>query len=134
MSEIFSASAALVGSDAASDNARALRRESREAASQGYRNEEAQRREARQYMGTAAAMIAETGSAGGSSEKLLQQNELLAELDALNIRYGGLQRRKQLRSAAKSQDSSALGSLLDAGGSLLLAFHPRSSTRSLLNI
>lgn len=103
-------------------NAAALKREARIAASQGYRDEEAQRREGRQFMGLAAAALAESGGTGVQGEALLRQSEALAELDALNIRYGGLQRRRALNQQARQEGSLATQSYLSAGAGLAAAF------------
>src|SRR3990167_10916399 len=54
---------------------------------QTNRDEESQRREARQIIGKQAASMAQAG--GGGDEGLLRQSAINAELDALNIRYAG---------------------------------------------
>jgi len=52
--------------------------------------EAAQRREARALLARQAAAISESGTGEGGSNALIQaQDAALAELDALNLRYGG---------------------------------------------
>lgn len=71
-------------------NAAALGQQAHVAQSQAYADEEAQRRAARQVMGTQAAAVAQAGGgSGGTTAKLVEQSAIAAELDALNIRYGG---------------------------------------------
>lgn len=54
------------------------------------RNEEAQRRDANSIQARSRAALAEAGlSNTGSTARLVQQGDVDAELDALNIRYGG---------------------------------------------
>lgn len=66
-------------------------------------DEEAQRRKARQFMGDQAASIAQAGiGTGGTAANVIQQSALLAELDALNIRYGGQLKRAGLLTQAKA--------------------------------
>ncbi len=66
---------------------------------QGLADEEAQRREGRQAIGKLAASMAE---AGGVDEGVLKQSTVLAELDALNIRYGAALEAKGLKRSATS--------------------------------
>ncbi len=78
----------------------AIRRAQAEASTeQGGRDEEAQRREGRQAIGKLAASMAE---AGGVDEGVLKQSTVLAELDALNIRYGAALEAKGLSRLATS--------------------------------
>ncbi len=80
--------------------AAAIRRAQAEASTeQGGRDEEAQRREGRQAIGKLAASMAE---AGGVDEGVLKQSTVLAELDALNIRYGAALEAKGLSRSATS--------------------------------
>lgn len=82
------------------NDARALRRQAAVAREQALRDEEAQRREARQVLGMQAAAMAQAG--GGIDEGLLRQSAVLAELDALNIRYRGAMESQGLLSQAKA--------------------------------
>lgn len=77
-------------------------------------DEEAQRRQGRQVIGAQAAAMAEAG--GGVDEKVMQQSSVAAELDALNIRYGGQLESAGLLRAAKSAKKQ---SRLLAGAQLL---------------
>ena len=81
------------------DQARGYRMQAEVARQQGRADEEAQRREGRQFIGKQAAAMSE---AGGIDEKVLEQSAAKAELDALNIRYGAQLESTGLLSAAKS--------------------------------
>jgi len=86
--------------------------------------ENAQRRQARQFLSRQAAAIGESGTGyGGSSAKLREQSAIEAELEALNIRYSGQQRAQGLRTEAgfaKDRGGAALlGSGLAAGSAIL---------------
>lgn len=84
----------------AGTEAAAIRRAQAEASEeQGGRDEEAQRREGRQAIGRLAASMAE---AGGVDEGVLKQSTVLAELDALNVRYGAQLEAKGLQRFATS--------------------------------
>lgn len=99
------------------------------------RAEEAQRTEARQSLGRSAAAYAQGGAAGGglgagSGFRVIDQGAKAAELDALNIRYGGeteafadltqAAQFKAERSAAKKRARGALMSgLLGSAASAL---------------
>lgn len=94
-----------------------LKMQSIVASQQALADESTQRRENRALRGEQAAVLAENGlSPGGSSAAMADQDAALAELDALNIRYQGLNRAKSLRSQAKNAKST--GGLL-AGAQLL---------------
>lgn len=80
-------------------NAQTLRAQAEVSTEQGGRDEEAQRREGRQVIGKLAASMAE---AGGVDEGVLKQSTVLAELDALNIRYGAALEAKGLSRSATS--------------------------------
>jgi hypothetical protein len=68
-----------------------------EAFSQGYGDEQLQRRRARQFFGIQAASIAQAGLGyDGTIGRVIEQSETNAELDALNLRYRGLQRGRGL--------------------------------------
>lgn len=81
-----------------------------------YSNEEAQRRQFRQFQGTQAAAIAQAGTGyGGTSSNVMDQSAVQAEIDALNTRYRGLSRATLYRaqgSAAKKQGNSMAGAAL----------------------
>jgi hypothetical protein len=63
--------------------------------------EAAQRREARAILSRQAAAISESGTGEGGSNALIQaQDAALAELDALNLRYGGRVRMASLDAEA----------------------------------
>lgn len=96
------ADAAKANAQIAQDNAARARRDADMA-------EEAQRREARKALGRAAAAASQSGAAGGgpgqgSMGAMLTQSSKEAELDALNIRYGGeTERTAHLTEAAMFQ-------------------------------
>lgn len=101
-------------------NAQILREQSRTAGAQGARDEEAQRRAARISLGRSAAAIAENGGGmTGSSAASLEQAAVMAELDALNVRYAGQSRARGLlaESLGERMRGKRLGML--AGGQLL---------------
>jgi hypothetical protein len=86
---------------------------------QADRDEESQRREARQLLGMQAAAMAQAG--GGGDAGLMRQSAALAELDALNIRYAGRARaaglKKDARRVAKEAPYLAGAQLLSSAGS-----------------
>ncbi len=84
---------------AGAESAQTLREQAAVSTEQGGRDEEAQRREGRQVIGRLAASMAE---AGGIDEGVLKQSTVLAELDALNIRYGAKLEAKGLSRSATS--------------------------------
>lgn len=68
---------------------------------QAGRDEETQRRESAAFLGKQQAAFAEAGlGSEGSAGLLMNQSAVLAELDALNIRYGGRLRGTGLLSQA----------------------------------
>jgi hypothetical protein len=93
---------------------------------QADRDEEAQRREGRQALGTMAASMAQAG--GGGDAGVLGRSAVAAELDALNIRYAGRARAAGLmrdrRSIAKEAPYLAGAQLLSSAGS---AYRTRAS-------
>lgn len=111
------------GRENADEDAAFLEAQGREASNQALRDEEAQRRAARMALGRMSAAVGEAGGGyGGSAGQLLEQSDVLAELDALNIRYGGQMRRSALRSQAAGVRRSAPGARqtnLLAGAQLL---------------
>lgn len=111
-------------------NARLLEDQARAARSAAARDEETQRREARIALGRQAAAVAEAGGgSGGSAGALLEQSAVFAELDALNIRYGGELRAKGLLAESMSMRQRARSAGLLAGGQLLTGFS-RARTRN----
>lgn len=71
-------------------NAKVGRQKSEAALRAASMNEDQQRRQNRYFMGRQRAAIAESGTGlGGSNADVELQSEIAAELDALNIRYGG---------------------------------------------
>jgi len=131
---LISASGAIVQGQndqgAANINAAALGQQAHVASSQGYADEQTQRRDARQSAGTAAATAAQAGGGmGGTTAKVLDQSGINAELDALNIRYGGLQKSSGLMAQAQAErnagKSAALSSYFLAGSNLLKGYAAR---------
>jgi len=93
---------------AAEFNATALEGQARAASNQALREEESQRRAARMAIGRQAAAVGESGGGyGGSAGLLLEQSDVFAELDALNIRYGGQLRYNALKMQAAGERMSA---------------------------
>lgn len=91
----------------ANANAAALGQQAHVAASQGFADEQTQRRAARDFLGTQAASIAQAGGGmGGTSDKVTAQSAVNAELDALNIRYGGLMKSQGLLAQAQAERSA----------------------------
>ncbi len=87
---------------------------------QTYADEDATRRESRQFLGAQAAAMAEAGGAGGSNAMLARQSAALAELDALNVRYRGQQAayglRKEAAATRKATRFSSPGLMLLRAG------------------
>jgi hypothetical protein len=104
---ISGAGALIQGQDAktaGNANAAALGQQARVAQEQGYADEQAQRHAARQVMGTQAAAIAQAGGGGGgTAAKVTEQSAIAAELDALNIRYGGTMKASGLLAQAQAE-------------------------------
>lgn len=113
----------------ASDTSRALRMQGEMAARDAFANEEAQRRDASQLAGAQAAAMAQAGGgAGGTNELVARQSAVLAELDALNIRYSGLTKRAASLSEARATKRE--GAFL--AGAQLLAGSSKSSSNRLI--
>ncbi len=113
----------------ASDQSRALKREGEMAARDALANEEALRRDSSQFMGRQAAAMAQAGGgAGGTNDLVARQSAVLAELDALNIRYCGMTKRTALLAEAKSVKRE--GAFL-AGAQLLAGSSKSSSNRQI---
>lgn len=124
---------ALIGSIGAyrraSDQSRALRVQGEMDARDALANEESQRREASQIAGAQAAAMAQAGGgAGGTNDLVARQSAVLAELDALNIRYGGLTKRAALLSEAKAVKREGV---FLAGAQLLSGSSKSSSSRQI---
>lgn len=108
-------------------NAAALGQQANVAAAQGYADEQTQRRQSAQVEGTAAAVAGQAGGGmGGTTAKVLEQSGINAELDALNIRYGGLQKASGLMGQAQQQKNAgraaATSSYFQAGSALLKGY------------
>jgi hypothetical protein len=93
--------------------------QAKEAQMQAAAEEEQQRREARTFMGRQRAAVAQSGVGPGTTDLLENQSAVLAELDALNIRYGGNMRGRGLLLEGASQRRSAGTAGLLAGGQVL---------------
>lgn len=112
-------------------NQQLLQDQARTARQQAGAEEEASRRESRRLLGQQRAAIGQSGIGyGGTAGLLMEDSAVQAELDALNIRYGGEQQARNLLNQANEAGVSAgiLGSnakqarnagLLKAGTSLL---------------
>lgn len=112
---------------AANANTSALAQQAHVAQSQAYTDEASQRRQAGQVLGTQAAAIAQAGGGtGGTSAKVIDQSGINAELDALNIRYGGQMKASGLMAQAQASKyagkSSALQSYFLTGANLLKGY------------
>lgn len=97
-------------------DSRLLAQQARTVSQQATADEEAQRREASIFLGTQAAAMAQAG--GGIDEGVVRQSELMANLDALNIRYRGALARAGLMAqagAARQQGSLLAGQKLLSG-------------------
>jgi hypothetical protein len=108
------------------------------AADQAARDEEMQRRESNAFLGKQQAAFAEAGlGSAGTSGLLIEQSAVLAELDALNIRYGGRMRGTGLLSQAAATraggKAAARSSGLLAGAQLLTGVSDAYSQHRRLN-
>lgn len=104
------------------------------ASAQAGAAEEAQRRQAREVLARQRAAIGQSGfTNSGSFAKVQEQSAVEAELDALNIRYGGTLRRQGMlveRDAAKARGKTitragymrAAGQLLGGGAQTFDAY------------
>lgn len=128
MSKILEFTGNVVGgiqaNDAAKEDAAVLRTQARSARQQALQDEYAQRRGARQFEGHARAAAAQAGGGeGGSVEMLLEQSAIMAELDALNIRYGGEMRARGLlaeaRATRKRGQQAFTAGMFGAGAALM---------------
>lgn len=70
-------------------NAAALDQQANVARGQTSAEEVALRRKQRQFLATGRAAAAQGGDLSGSTARVLDTNAILAELDALNVRYKG---------------------------------------------
>lgn len=85
-------------------NALAAETQARTARQQAGREEETLRKQARQQIGQQSAAIGQSGIGYGGTAGLLQEDSAVqAELDALNIRYGGELEAGSLLDQAKMQ-------------------------------
>lgn len=82
---------------------------------QASANEESQRREARRRLGAMRGEIAQSGTGLlGSNADIYSQSARDAELDALNIRYGGLMESKGLLNQSDASRYNSAGYLAEA--------------------
>lgn len=89
-------------------NALVSRQKSEATLSAANQQEEQQRRSARLAAGERRAAIAQSGAGlGGSSADIDRQSEVMAELDALNIRYSGQLQSTGLMNQANLDEASA---------------------------
>lgn len=106
--------------NAAKRNEQIAKNDLRQKEMEAAREEEQQRREARSLLGKQRAAFAQAGlGSGGTSALLLDQSDVLAELDALNIRYGGQARSRGLIAQADAESRAARGTAALAGTELL---------------
>jgi hypothetical protein len=108
-------------------NKAVLERQARISQAQGYLDEEAQRRRANQELGVQAASFSEAGGGlGGTAADVARQSAVNAELDALNIRYGGLMRGSgllaQAQQAKDAGTAESTSNLFLAGSNLLTGY------------
>lgn len=118
----------------AARNQKLLEEQARTARQQAGAEEESQRREARRQLGRQSAAIGQAGIGFGGTAGLLQEDSAIqAELDALNIRYGGEKQAESLlnQSQFAGNEASILrgnakqaqrAGLIGAGTSLLSAY------------
>lgn len=89
-------------------NQLALQQQARVTRQQAGAEEESQRRQARQLIGQQNAAIGQSGVGYGGTIGLLQDDTAMqAELDALNIRYGGEQQASDLLNRAREAGISS---------------------------
>lgn len=117
---LFSAAGGLTqgidANSAANANAAALGQQAHVAASQGYADEQTQRRQARQVIGDQAAAASQAGGGtGGTTAKVIEQSGINAELDALNIRYGGTMKASGLMAQAQAEKYAGRSALVQSG-------------------
>lgn len=106
----------LDASAAGNANAAALGQQAHVAQSQGYADEQTQRRQSAQVLGEQAAAIAQAGGGtGGTSAKVAEQSGINAELDALNIRYGGTMKASGLMAQAAAAKAQGRAGLVQSG-------------------
>lgn len=147
---ITSANAQSANSDAAAAasnyNAAVSREKATVATQQANANEESQRRQAAMALGNQRAATAESGVdlTSGSALDLYKQSATNAELDALNIRYGGQMQALGFKSQASLDTMSAqqsennasaalTGGYLNAGASALSSYGAYTSQKSMIN-
>jgi hypothetical protein len=119
---------------AGSSNARALDAQGRVAYDQSLAEEARVRREARMQIGRQIAATGEYGGGyEGSSGALLRQSNLLAEMDALNVRRDGVNRAKSLfaqsKAARRGGRGALIGSGLLAGTQLLMGWNDKWASK-----
>lgn len=105
-------------------NAGAYRAEAATAADQGFQQESQIRREGAQRIGQETAAVGQSGTGyGGSNSRLIAQNALNVQLDALNTRYKSQLQKWSYQAQASNLDYEArqarVGGFLNAGAALL---------------
>jgi hypothetical protein len=112
-------------------NATMLRQNAAIEEQQGGAREEAQRRKAREVLGSQAAAFAQAGTGvGGSAADIMKQSATNAELDALMIRYESGLKATGLKNEAQAETYAgkvakqagkygAIGSILGGGSTYL---------------
>ncbi|CAB4122032.1 hypothetical protein UFOVP16_43 [uncultured Caudovirales phage] len=129
------AASAKSAANAAQYNATIAEQNAQTALQASSANEDAQRRKSAVEMGRLRASLAENGVGfdSGSGMDLVTQSDMNAELDALNIRYGGQQQARAYRSQSALDTASAeqarlnasaasTGGYLSAGASALTGY------------
>lgn len=108
-------------------NARMLSMQAHTAQVQSYADEQTQRRQAREVMGEQAASLAQAGGGyGGTTAGVVENSAVNAELDALNIRYGGAMKATGLMAQAYGEKAAGraaqTNSYFLAGANLLKGY------------
>lgn len=126
-------------SRAEAQNARVLDGRAQQVGQETARNEEQMRRQYRDFAGSNAAAIAESGIAnGGSALDVVRDSETRAELDALKLRYQGTEEAKNLRYQAggarmRSQMARDLAKRRQAAGFLELGSQGLNTFGGIMN-
>lgn len=112
------------GKQSADYNANMMRTEANLTSDQYAREEEAQRRQGAMMIGSQVAAAGQSGTGfGGSTEAVIRQSTINAELDAQNIRYQGQLRRfsylEQANNDEQAGNNAETAGLFNAAGSVL---------------
>ncbi len=104
-------------------NALVGRQKAQNVASAANQQEEQQRRVARLAAGERRAAISQSGAGlGGSNADIDRQSEIMAELDSLNIRYGGQLQSTGLLNQANLDEASAKANKKAAKSAVTMGF------------